>query len=86
VCCFCRAAPSNKLRAPVSPATETDFDWNKVGGTPRFLQNDETPSGAGWRFLLQFTAALIAREFGDAAECYGFVSDDGRGVFLWQSH
>jgi hypothetical protein len=65
---------------------DTDFDWNKVGGTARYLQGEDGPSGAGWRSLFQFTAALVGHEFGDGAECYGFVSDDGRAAFLWQSH
>jgi hypothetical protein len=61
-------------------------DWNKIGGTPRWLQYDATPEGPGWQFLFQFTAAFVGRELGDGAEAYGFVHDDGRGVFVWQSH
>lgn len=69
----------------VGPDMEkTDFDWNKVGGTPLFLQSDEWPRGDGRRFLAQFTAALVGHDFGDAGECYVFVTDDGRGAFFWQ--
>jgi len=65
---------------------EENADWMKVGGTPRFLQGEEWPAGAGWRFLFQFSADRIGHELGDGAECYGFVSDDGQGRFLWQCH
>jgi hypothetical protein len=34
--------------------SEADFDWNKLGGTPRFLQDEEWPEGDEWRFLAQF--------------------------------
>jgi hypothetical protein len=61
-------------------------DWNKVGGTPRYLQGEEAPPGDGWRFAFQFSADLTGRELGDGAECYGFVNQDGLGAFLWQCH
>lgn len=61
-------------------------DWNKIGGTPRFLQAEEWPPGDGWRFAFQFSADWAGRELGDGAECYGFVRDDGTGAFLWQCH
>jgi hypothetical protein len=65
---------------------DSDFDWNKLGGTPRFLQAEEWPEGEGWAFLAQFTAGYVGHEFGDVAECYVFVADDGRGAFFWQCH
>jgi HEAT repeats len=61
-------------------------DWNKIGGTPLFLQDRKTPPGDGWRFAFQFSADWAGRELGDGAECYGFVRDDGTGAFLWQCH
>lgn len=61
-------------------------DWNKIGGTPLFLQGDATPAGEGWRFAFQFSADWAGRELGDGAECYGFTRDDGTGAFLWQCH
>ncbi len=66
--------------------SETEADWNKVGGNPLFLQGPEWPDSEGWTFLFQFTAAHIGTEFGDLAECYGFIRDDGGGAFLWQGH
>jgi len=65
---------------------EQHGDWNKVGGTPRYLQGEETPPGEGWRFAFQFGADYTGRELGDGAECYGFIDADGRGAFLWQCH
>ena len=61
-------------------------DWKKLGGTPLFLQGEESPPGDGWNFAFQFSAAWAGRELGDGAECYGFVRDDGAGAFLWQCH
>jgi hypothetical protein len=61
-------------------------DWNKIGGTPLFLQGNDWPHGHGWEFAFQFTASWAGHEFGDGAECYGFANTDGRGAFLWQCH
>jgi hypothetical protein len=61
-------------------------DWNKVGGTPAWLQYDQTPPGDSWTFAFQFTASWAGHEFADGAECYGFVTPDGQGAFLWQCH
>ena len=61
-------------------------DWNKIGGNPRWLQNDDTPEEQGWRFLFQFTAASVGRELGDGAEVYGLIHDDGRGRVFIHSH
>jgi hypothetical protein len=65
---------------------EDHGDWNKVGGTPRFLQGDEFPPGNEWRFAFQFGADFTGRDLGDGAECYGFIDAEGRGAFLWQCH
>ena len=61
-------------------------DWNKIGGTPQWLQGAEEPPGEGWRFAFQFSAGWAGRELGDGAECYGFVREDGTGALLWQCH
>lgn len=78
-----------KLQTPSSArdlhTAVPDAWWNKVGGGPIWLQGDETP-GSQWRFLFQFGAEHVGHELGDAAECYGFVREDGRGTFLWQCH
>jgi hypothetical protein len=58
--------------------------WNKVGGTPLFLQGDEWPPGIGWSFAFQFSAGWAGHELGDGAECYAFLHDDGNAAFLWQ--
>ena len=58
-------------------------DWSKIGGTPRFLQNEQSPPGDGWEYAFQFTAWY---ELGDGAICYGFADASGRGAFLWQCH
>ena len=68
------------------PEATDDRDWNKIGGTPIWLQEDVTPDEPGWRFLFQFTAAAMGRELGDGAEVYGLVHDDGRGLVSIQSH
>lgn len=70
------------------PAAERDDhrDWNKLGGTPRWLQGVEEPTGPGWRFLFQFTAASVGHEMADGAEVYGHVNEDGRGAVAVQSH
>jgi hypothetical protein len=61
-------------------------DWRKIGGTPIFLQGEQFPAGEGWEFAFQFSADWAGHEFGDGAECYGFVTRDGGGAFLWQCH
>ena len=65
---------------------DDERDWNKVGGTPRWLQGDETPDEPGWHFVFQFTAEKVGRELADGAEVYGFTHDDGRGRFIVHSH
>jgi len=66
-------------------ARDDDRDWNKIGGTPHWLQGEESPE-AGWEFLAQFTADLLATERGDGAECYLWQHPDGRVAFGWQCH
>lgn len=61
-------------------------DWNKIGGTPLFLQGEEYPPGDGWRFAFQFTGGWAGWDPGDGAELYGFVTEQGAGALLWQCH
>ncbi len=63
-----------------------DGHWNKIGGTPLWLQNPDTPPGDGWDFAFQFGADSAGEELGDGAECYGFLNHDGTGALLWQCH
>ena len=59
----------------------------KVGGRPDFIQNEEYPSGVGWKLLLQIDSARVPFEinFGDAGIGYLFLSEDGQQAkFLWQ--
>lgn len=65
---------------------EPEGDWNKLGGTPRWLQHEQMPPGDGWQYAFQFTAAKVGSERGDGAECYGWLRADGTGAFGWQSH
>lgn len=60
--------------------------WNKIGGTPLWLQGDATPPGEGWEFAFQFSAGWAGEEMGDGAECYGFLNRDGRAAFCWDCH
>ena len=64
---------------------DDDRDWNKIGGSPRYLQGGP-PDPGGLRFLFQFTANQVGHEMGDAAQCYGFIDDARRGYFLIESH
>jgi hypothetical protein len=61
-------------------------DWNKIGGTGLWLQDEPELPGEGWRFAFQFTAGWAGRELGDGAECYGFVRSDGTAALAWDSH
>jgi hypothetical protein len=65
---------------------DDDRDWNKIGGSPRFLQGPAWPEGDGWRFLYQFTTGYIGHDLGEGTELYGFVHPDGRGRSVAQSH
>jgi len=60
---------------------------NKIGGVPKWLQSDETPTDGEWILLLQLNSAHVPFEidFGDGGVGYAFLSADGkRGKFLWQ--
>jgi hypothetical protein len=74
------------LDADAATRPDDHRDWNKIGGNPRWLQNDEMPDEPGWRLLFQFTAASVGRELSDGAEAYGLIHEDGRGRFLVHSH
>jgi hypothetical protein len=63
---------------------DDDRDWNKIGGSPRYLQGG--PPLGEWQFLFQFTAHLAGREMADGAECYGLINADRQGLFLIESH
>jgi hypothetical protein len=64
---------------------DDDRDWNKIGGSPRYLQGGP-PDPGGLRFLFQFTASQVGHEMGDAAQCYGLIDEKRRGYFLIESH
>jgi len=66
----------------VAPASE---GWNKVGGTPVWLQGDETP-GPEWGYALQLEAGFAGDERGDGAIFYGWVNEAGQGALGWQCH
>lgn len=65
---------------------ESEDGWNKLGGTPQFLQGEGGPPGEGWRFAFQFSASWAGEELADGAECYGFINTDGRGALGWDCH
>ena len=60
-------------------------DWNKVGGTPVWLQDDDTP-GPTWSYVFQVEAGMAGSERGDGAVFYGWMSEAGEGALGWQSH
>jgi hypothetical protein len=79
----CEFAVTLDLGEDVEPE---DGFANKIGGTPKFLQNDEYPQGGPW-LLLQLDSASVpfSINFGDAGVGYAFISGDGTiGKFLWQ--
>jgi hypothetical protein len=73
------------FRSDTEDETDDDREWNKVGGSPRYLQGGPADP-EGLRFLFQFTADRVGHELGDAAECYGLVDEERRGYFLIESH
>ena len=58
-------------------------NWNKVAGTPLWLQGADTP-GPEWTYALQFTADAAGSERGDGAIFYGWVNSSGQGALGWQ--
>ncbi|HEX5040062.1 MAG TPA: HEAT repeat domain-containing protein [Candidatus Limnocylindria bacterium] len=72
------------LRTEPPTDRDDDRDWNKIGGSPRYLQGGPPPGE--WRFLFQFTAQHVGREMADGAECYGLIDPDRRGLFLVEGH
>ena len=71
---------------PELPSWDVHGDWNKVGGTPQWLQGPESPPGEGWTFAFQFSAGSAGDDRGDGAECYGWTRPDGTAAFGWQCH
>lgn len=67
-------------------AGDTHADWNKIGGTPMFLQGEHTPPGPGWTYAFQFTPGWATHELGDGAQCYGFVRETGEAALTWDCH
>jgi hypothetical protein len=57
--------------------------WDKVGGTPVWLQGDDTP-GPEWDYAFQFDAARAGSDRGDNAIFYGWVNGAGQGALGWQ--
>lgn len=64
---------------------DDDRDWDKIGGTPLWLQRPEQPPADGWTYAFQFNADLVA-ERGDGAVCYGWTDGQGQAAFGWQCH
>lgn len=63
----------------------TKAEWNKVGGTPIWLQGDTTP-GPEWSFAFQFDADWSGADRGDGAVFYGWTSTAGGGALGWDCH
>ena len=72
---------SSEPAVPVSRA-----QWNKIGGTPIWLQNDDTPETGEWTCEFQFEADLAGSERGDGAVFYGWTDSAGAGALGWQCH
>jgi hypothetical protein len=73
---------------PDDAAEDKDYRLTtRIGGPPKWLQNDEWPKGGSWRFLMQVDSCsdLYSVNFGDAGVGYAFLSEDGtQARFLWQ--
>jgi hypothetical protein len=85
---FAEGADPTTWQWPEEPAglqVNDEEDWNKIGGTPLWLQGPEKPHGDEWQYAFQF-AADLADERGDAAICYGWTDGRGRAAFGWQCH
>jgi hypothetical protein len=76
--------PEDPLRPPA--LTTPHEDHNKIGGTPNFVQGEEYPPGAGWKFAFQFDTGWAGWGLGDGAEAYGFLRDDLSATWLIQGH
>lgn len=70
-----------------APGTD-DESLSFLGGTPAWLQGDETPEAPGtWEHTLQMDScdAPFDINFGDAGIGYAFLNtESGEGRFLWQ--
>ncbi len=66
---------------------QAESPLNKIGGTPLPIQREPQLPTPDYRFLFQFSADAAGFEFGDSAECYGYVDPDtGSGFFHWDCH
>lgn len=66
-------------------ADQERWAWNKVGGTPLFLQSP--PATDGWEFLAEFQAEAAGYELADGAQCYVFIDRvRGTGFLTWDCH
>lgn len=65
------------------------IEGNKVGGVPRFIQDDELPFSEAWSLLMQLDSTTVPFyiNFGDCGIGYVFLNHDGsQAKFLWQCH
>lgn len=63
------------------------YGRTKIGGTPIYIQDEETPKGKGWEFLLQINSKDVPFyiNFGDAGKAFIFLNKDlNEGRMLWQ--
>lgn len=63
------------------------YGQTKMGGTPIYIQGDETPQGIGWKFLLQINSRDVPFyiNLGDAGKAYVFINSEiHEGRMFWQ--
>lgn len=83
----CRPDEMEFRVSEIEEGVEPSANLTWIGGTPSWIQGDDTPAGGPWDFLFQIDSAcpLFEVNFGDAGIGYGFIRSDGRQArFLWQ--
>ena len=76
-----------KLSKEDRAAVTGNFEENKIGGSPAFMQGDELPFGSEFQLLLQLDSGNVpfSINFGDMGVGYAFLNEAGdEAKFLWQ--
>ena len=63
------------------------YEHTKIGGSPIYIQGDETPTGDGWEFLYQMNGRDLPFyiNLGDVGRAYVFINTIlHEGRMLWQ--
>jgi uncharacterized protein YwqG len=77
----------NALPEEIQEQFRYPYAKTKIGGTPIYIQGEETPPGEGWEFLLQINSRDVPFhiDLGDVGKAYIYLNNAlNEGRMLWQ--